>query len=496
MFEQSTDRTHSLRSPRHSGLAQRMRLALLPAYVPGAVLVVYAVALITLSTRLADGSLSPASTRGWLAGTSVIAGALYLAGMYGSRSGGNRRTLLWTIGCALLARGLVCASPPLLETDFYRYLWDGAVTSSGANPYRHTPEAVILDLVPGADGAALHALAQASGDVVSSVNHPHLTTVYPPLAQGVFAVSSFIDPFGTGGWRLLLFTFDCLTSFLLFRWLRARCLPTHYLAWYITNPLLLSEVYAALHMDVLVLPFLVGAALLAARRRRFAAALVCVLGSGIKIWPALLVPLFLPPDPRRWRKLIPAYIALAATALVLWAPVWSVAQGSDSGFVAYGESWQNNDGFFRLGIWTSEEILTWLSLPPWHSHAVMRIFVGCTVLVILAWNVNLARRPRWDVSRSLLVIVGAIFLLSPTQFPWYWLWCLPLLAVRPNFALLLYVALLPLYNLQDSGAWVYWVQHLPVWMLLTMGAIRGRRPPSSGELASSSGPEQAGQTHA
>ena len=326
--------------------------------------------------------------------------------------------------------------------------------------------------------------------MVTSVNHPHLTTVYPPLAQGLFAVASFIDPFGTGGWRLLLFAADCLTALLLFRWLRALSLPTHHVAWYLSNPLLLGEVYSALHMDVLVLPFLVGAAILAARRRRFAAALVCVLGSGIKIWPALLAPLFLPPDPRRWRRLVPAYIALATTALVLWAPVWTVAQGSDSGFVAYGESWQNNDGFFRLGIWASEEVLVWLSLPPWHSHAVMRIFVGCLVLGLLAWHVKLARRPGWDVSRSLLVIVGAIFLLSPTQFPWYWLWCLPLLAVRPNFALLLYVALLPLYNLQDSGAWVYWVQHLPVWILLTMGVIRGPAPPSNGGL------ERAGQTRA
>ena len=63
------------------------------------------------------------------------------------------------------------------------------------------------------------------------------------------------------------------------------------------------------------------------------------------------------------------------------------------------------------------------------------------------WLVVLTRRPLGndeDFVRRSLFAVGGMFLLSPTQFPWYYTWLLPLLAVTPSLPLLLYTALLPL----------------------------------------------------
>jgi len=74
-----------------------------------------------------------------------------------------------------------------------------------------------------------------------------------------------------------------------------------------------------------------------------------------------------------------------------------------------------------------------------------------------------------------LFIVGAAFLLSPTQFPWYWLWCLPLLTLGPSLPLLLYTALLPLYYVQSLTPLVYWIEHLPVWGLLAWQFVRVMR---------------------
>ena len=73
-------------------------------------------------------------------------------------------------------------------------------------------------------------------------------------------------------------------------------------------------------------------------------------------------------------------------------------------------------------------------------------------------------------------IVAALFLLSPTQFPWYYTWLVPLLVLTPQVPLLLLTALLPIYYLRfyfavrgeavvfDLG--IVWLEYAPVWILI------------------------------
>ena len=91
-----------------------------------------------------------------------------------------------------------------------------------------------------------------------------------------------------------------------------------------------------------------------------------------------------------------------------------------------------------------------------------------------------------DVCRRALVVVAALFLLLPAQFPWYYVWLVPFLAIFPRYSLLLLTALLPLYylryyldargqvNLFDYG--IVWVEYAPVWVLLLYEGL-SRRPP-------------------
>ena len=43
------------------------------------------------------------------------------------------------LACGLAARAILFASEPVLEDDYQRYLWDGAVTAQGLNPMRSRP---------------------------------------------------------------------------------------------------------------------------------------------------------------------------------------------------------------------------------------------------------------------------------------------------------------------------------------------------------------------
>ena len=63
---------------------------------------------------------------------------------------------------------------PMLSDDVYRYVWDGRVQLEGVHPYRYAP----VD-------PALGTLRDAH--VFPRINHPEVPTIYPPLAQSLFA---------------------------------------------------------------------------------------------------------------------------------------------------------------------------------------------------------------------------------------------------------------------------------------------------------------------
>ena len=148
--------------------------------------------------------------------------------------------------------------------------------------------------------------------------------------------------------------------------------------------------------------------------------------------------------------------------------------------MAYGRQWEMNDALFMAltwGVaWFAKLVPATFSVLQTQVDAAARIF---TLLILGAWIAWLSRNepaePAEFWERSLL-IVAALFLLSPTQFPWYYLWVLPFLVIKPRFSLLLLGALLPLYYLRFYYAardnvgvfdyYIVWLEYIPVWCML------------------------------
>jgi len=450
--------------------------------IAGGSLLAYAILLSVLSHVLEAGATTREHALVWLAAAGVAAGAAYLAALFRGHRQHLHLSFHWIVAVAISARLVVCFAPPMLESDYQRYLWDGAVTASGLNPYRDPPSDVLAGTVQGPNADQLAALAARSGNVLSSINHPALTTIYPPAAQGAFAAAYAIAPFSPVGLRIVFCLADAATLMLLLRLLKALSLPAGQVIWFAWNPLLLREVYSSLHMDILLLPLIVAALLAAVRRKEGLAAAWLVIASAVKVWPVVLVPLVLRPLLGQWRRLVLTLATCALLGATLWLPLLFVSHGESSGFLAYGRSWQNNDGYFRAGIWLTERVLTLPGIEAWHSHAIMRLTSAALLGVVVLWQLRSKPTDAMELIARCLFIVGTIFMLSPTQFPWYWLWCLPLLTLRPSLPLLLYVALLPIYYVQDQLVYPlsHWLQHAPVWILLCVaggttfiGRLRG-----------------------
>jgi hypothetical protein len=152
----------------------------------------------------------------------MLAGGVYLSLLWLiPRSPPERRLLALILGVGLAIRALTLFATPILEDDFYRYLWDGAVVAGGHDPYRYAPADVLAaGGESGGELAALSVLADASTPVAQRINYPQLTTIYPPLAQGAFALGASIDAFNLTVWRLMLLLFEAVTVALLYLGLR------------------------------------------------------------------------------------------------------------------------------------------------------------------------------------------------------------------------------------------------------------------------------------
>jgi hypothetical protein len=123
---------------------------------------------------------------------------------------------------AILVRAMFVFRPPELSDDIFRYLWDGLQMLAGQNPYALPPAAVLPD---GRMPAGLAVL----------VNHPHLTTIYPPAAQLVFAAGASLNA-GVVGIKALLVLLDLLTCILLMRILQMLQKPTWLVVLYAWHP--------------------------------------------------------------------------------------------------------------------------------------------------------------------------------------------------------------------------------------------------------------------
>ncbi len=370
-----------------------------------------------------------------------------------------RRALWLGLGGACVAGFALLWAPPVLSDDLYRYLWDGRVTLSGANPYRHAP-----------DAAALVPLHDA---LWRRINHPEIPTIYPPFAQLLFALCD-LAAHAPGSIKALMFgvhlaTVPVVAALAPVAW-RSRATLAFALC-----PLALTETALAGHLDAVV-GLLVAAGVLAlVRARSGLAAGLFALATGTKLVGLVLAPLVA----LRSRRDALLGVALGAALLL---PLAGAGGDSPGGLGHYSRRWRGNEGAFAVveaiaaaGVdvvagWTHSSP-THLRLPalrgvlervrgtPLDPRAALlgpkksapdptdfqrayvagllaRGIVVGLVLALVAWTVR-RRFPPLEAARAVLL---AVLLLAPQIHPWYLLWLLPLECASGGVAGLVYAA--------------------------------------------------------
>ncbi len=218
----------------------------------------------------------------WTLGALLLGGALHLPLTLskGSLTSSERRVLL---GSALAAQLILVFSPPVFSGDVYRYLLDGTMSVNGINPFAYAPDSPkIQDLI---------------WELRANVNHAHLRTIYPPVAQGLFALNAWLGA-TVVGWKLM-----CLGAFsgaavLMLRHLQRRAERcTHRreatadtaATLFFAHPLALIVVGGNGHVDTFGIAAVLGALLLLGRNAKGLAAVAVGIAASVKLFPITLV---------------------------------------------------------------------------------------------------------------------------------------------------------------------------------------------------------------
>ncbi len=383
----------------------------------------------------------------------------------------GRAVFLLVLVVAFGARLVLVPNPPDLSGDINRYVWDGRVQAAGINPYRYAP-----------DDPRLSALRDPV--VHPNINHIDDPTIYPPVAQGVFAGLHQLGLDTVTRVKLAFSVLDVLSVLLIGILLARIGRPPAWALLYGWHPLGVMEVGRSGHVDaVAVLLLLAALVAVAGRRRDGLGGVLLAAGALVKPSVAAALPAVAGRGRRMWR--LPA--AFGVTAVAAYLPYLGVG----SGVLGYLPGYLDEEGFAdgrRYYLLAQAERFTGpLDIGPVTADRWYPVLAALIVGGVAVWCL---RDPRDDaramLDRAGLLLVVA-FLLGSPSYPWYLLAPLalvPLMSAWIAAPAVVIASAAPFLYLQ------WWLDPAPEWpphlgwglgaLILVITLLRRRRAPGTG----------------
>jgi hypothetical protein len=317
------------------------------------------------------------------------------------------------LGLGIIFRLVFLFTEPNLSQDFYRFIWDGHLVANGDNPYLHTPDDLIknmVSIIPNAD-----VLYEGMG----SLSARHYSN-YPPLNQLLFALATFIGGKSIFGSLLVLRITIILADIGVFyfgrRLLKNLNKSPHLIFWYFLNPLVIVELTGNLHFEGVMLFFFILSMFLLSINKWKVAAVVMACSISVKLVPLLFLPLF--SKYLGWKKSIIFYSIIGITSIILFLP-FNTPEFIDN-YTKTISLWFSNFEFNSSIYNIAKKIAIHFDAKPWEfikeygkvTPVLTIVTVALFTLLSKKYNLN---RVLW----SMMWVMTIYYFISTTVHPWY-----------------------------------------------------------------------------
>lgn len=373
-----------------------------------------------------------------------------------SKINNSYNTIILIFIFGILYRLTLICLPTFLSNDIYRYIWDGYIQTQGINPYLYSP-------------SALELVNYRNSSIYNSINHPHLPTIYPALAQVLFFLTFLFSKDSIIGTKILLLIFEILTNLVLLKTLNLLNINPTNIAIYALCPLPIVEFFISGHIDGVGIFFLALFIYTVLSKRVTLSAIALSSAVLIKIMPIIFLPITFYHIKRKY--LLAFYTVFLTTILLLYLPYLNIGHkvlGSFNTFIK--DFYFNSSTFSLIYFFTNQSKI---------SSLICYIFLAIWIIIILL--------KKKDFIFTIFLFLAGIYIFSPIVHPWYLTWIIPLLIFIPSKAFFWLIMscqfsyyILIKYtqeNVWQESTIIKLIEYLPffallIWDLLRFRAIR------------------------
>lgn len=357
----------------------------------------------------------------------------------------NDQELKFALYASVLFRFSVLFALPVLSDDFYRFVWDGQLMISGHNPFQYLPSEFNIN-----------------PEIFDRLNSQNYYTVYPPVTQFFFLISSKIFPHSllanVIALKFFIFLFEIGSILILVKLLRHFQLHPKNILLYALNPLVIIELCGNLHFEAAMIFFTMMMIYLLVKNKFFYAGISFAGAVAVKLNPLMFLPfLFFRMKAKNFGLfLFSSILFLFAIFLPFYSP--GIFENIFSSLRNYYQHFEFNGSIYNIVRWFEVHFRGWNPI-----NSVGKYLAVISAGSILLLSLLDVKKQILTLSSRMMFALFIFLLFGTTVHPWY---ITPIIAlsVLTNFRfVILWSLLISLSYLFYSDA-SFQVKNIILWL--------------------------------
>ena len=303
-------------------------------------------------------------------------------------------------------RILLLFSTPILSDDYFRFLWDGFLTSQGINPFEFKPNELI----------EIYKNNEFATTLFKGMNSPDYFSIYPPVNQWLFYLAALpgnIFP-GILMLRIVIIGFEIGTFFTIKEILKRYKISSNRIYFYWLNPIVILEITGNLHAEGILIFFLLSGLFALTKLKDLKGGLLLGLSFCSKLFSLMILPLVvLKGGPHRWQKLALGFIPIILLSFLPFLNLDNLLNISES-LTLYFKTFEFNGSVFNLVKWIGFELKGYDII---QTAGPILSIISSIIILIISWKYRF--RNRKVIFTGLTLIISSYFFFSPIVHPWY-----------------------------------------------------------------------------